>query len=197
MFDTLSRYVLQRVGARFVLLFAVFMGVLVGGQIALLLGRGVPPEACLPAIKHLSLLSLPIALPVSLATAILVILGGMQQDGELRALAASGVSHHRVLTKLIPFMIFMVLCCAVLTHYIMPQGVADMRANQGRLVQTAIASRVAEGEPMIQRDDLSVWVGATDGGKLFDVRAMMTSNKEFIALYAPDAHGYRKLCLFI
>jgi lipopolysaccharide export LptBFGC system permease protein LptF len=187
MFDTLSRYVIQRVGARFVLLFVVFMGVLVGGQIALLLGRGVPPEACLPMIQALSLMSLPIALPVSLAAAILVILGGMQQDGELRALAASGVSHHRVLIKLIPFMVLMVLGCGVLTHFIMPQGIADMRANQGRLLQTAIASRVAEGEPMIQRDDISVWVGAADGAKLYDVRAMMARNKEFVALYSPEA----------
>ena len=54
MFDTLSRYILRRTTMRFFLLFAVFMGVLVGGQIALLLGRGVPPEACLPMMQALS-----------------------------------------------------------------------------------------------------------------------------------------------
>lgn len=81
MLDTLARYILKRTTLRFLLLFAVFMGVMVGGQIALLLGRGVPPEACLPMVEAMSLLSVPIALPVSLATAILVVIGGMVQDG--------------------------------------------------------------------------------------------------------------------
>ncbi len=187
MFDTLSRYVLRRTTARFALLFIVFMGVLVGGQLALLLGRGVPPEACLPMVQALSLLSLPIALPVALATAILVIIGGMNQEGELRALAASGVGHHRVIVRLIPLVVLAVLGCSILTHIIMPMGIAEMRANKGRLLQTAIASRVAEGEPMIERKGLSVWVGASDGSNLEDVRALMTRNKEFIAVYSPKA----------
>jgi lipopolysaccharide export LptBFGC system permease protein LptF len=165
----------------------VFMGVLVGGQLALLLGRGVPPEACLPMVQALSLLSLPIALPVALATAILVIIGGMNQEGELRALAASGVGHQRVIVRLIPLVVLAVIGCGVMTHVIMPMGIADMRANKGRLLQTAIASRVAEGEPMIERKGLSVWVGSSDGSHLEDVRALMTRNKEFIAVYSPKA----------
>jgi lipopolysaccharide export LptBFGC system permease protein LptF len=187
MFDTLSRYVLRRTTARFVLLFIVFMGVLVGGQMAILLGRGVPPEACLPTVYALSLLSLPIALPVALATAILVIIGSMNQDGELRALAASGVGHRKVIMRLIPLILLAVFGCGLMTHVVMPMGIADMRANKGRLLQTAIASRVAEGEPMIERKGLSVWVGASDGSHLEDVRALMTRNKEFIAVYAPHA----------
>jgi lipopolysaccharide export LptBFGC system permease protein LptF len=187
MFDTLSRYVLSRTTARFVLLFIVFMGVLVGGQLAIMLGRGVPPEACLPMIQALSLLSLPIALPLALATAILVIIGGMNQDGEFRALAASGVGHRKVIWRIFPLIILVVIGCGVMTHVIMPLGIADIRANKGRLLQTAVASRVAEGEPIIERKGLSVWVGSNDGSKLVDVRALMTHNKEFIAVYSPQA----------
>lgn len=187
MLDTLARYVLKRTTLRFLLLFAVFMGVLVGGQIALLLGRGVPPEACLPMIQAMSLLSVPIALPVSLATAILVVLGGMVQDGEFRALAASGVSHRRVLTRLIPLILGAMLLCGLLTHVVMPMGIADMRANKGKLLQTAIASRVAEGEPMVDHKGMSVWVGSADGPRLQDVRAMLKRGDEQIALYAPEA----------
>jgi lipopolysaccharide export LptBFGC system permease protein LptF len=187
MFDTLARYVLRRTAARFVMLFAVFMGVLVGGQIALLLGRGVPPEACLPMVQAFALLSLPVALPVALSTAILVVLGSMVQDGELRALASSGVGHRKVLVRLAPFILVVVVACGALTHVVMPMGIADMRANKGRLLQTAIASRVAEGEPMIERKGINVFVGAANGSRLEDVRALMTRNNEFIAVYAPTA----------
>lgn len=187
MFDTLARYVLKRTTLRFLLLFAVFMGVLVGGQIALLLGRGVPPEACLPMIQAMGLLSVPIALPVSLATAILVVLGGMVQDGEFRALAASGVSHRRVLVRLTPLVLGAILLCGLLTHVVMPMGIADMRANKGKLLQTAIASRVAEGEPMVDHKGMSVWVGSADGPRLQDVRAMLKRGDEQIALYSPEA----------
>ncbi len=187
MLDTLSRYVLKRTTMRFLLLFAVFMGVLVGGQLALLVGRGVPPEACLPMIEAMSLLSLPVALPVSLATAILVVIGSMVQEGEFRALAASGVGHRKVLVRLVPLIIGAMLLCGLLTHVVMPLGIADMRANKGRLLQTAIASRVAEGEPMVEQKGMSVWVGSADGSRLHDVRAMLTRGKEQIAVFAPQA----------
>jgi len=187
MFDTLTRYVLKRTGLRFLLLFTVFMGVLVGGQMALLLGRGVPPEACLPMFQALSLLSLPIALPVSLATAILVVIGSMVQDGEFRALASSGVGHRRVLVRLFPLVLLAILLCGLLTHVVMPMGIADMRANKGRLLQTAIASRVAEGDDIFDHKGMTVWVGAADGSRLEDLRALMGRGDEFIAVYAPTA----------
>jgi lipopolysaccharide export LptBFGC system permease protein LptF len=188
MFDTLTRYVLKRTSLRFLLLFTVFMGVLVGGQMALLLGRGVPPEACLPMFQALCLLSVPIALPVALATAILVVIGGMVQDGEFRALASSGVGHRRVLVRLFPLVLVAILVCGALTHVIMPMGIADMRANKGHLAQTMIASRVAEGLDIIDHKGVVVWVGAADGSRLDDVRALMTNGDEFIAVYAPTAN---------
>lgn len=188
MFDTLTRYILKRTGLRFILLFTVFMGVLVGGQMALLLGRGVPPEACLPMFQALCLLSVPIALPVSLATAILVVTGAMVQDGEFRALASSGVGHRRVLVRLFPLVLVAIMLCGLLTHVVMPMGIADMRANKGKLLQTAIASRVAEGLDIIDHKGVVVWVGAADGSRLEDVRALMTRGDEFIAVYSPTAN---------
>lgn len=187
MFDTLTRYVLKRTGLRFLLLFAVFMGVLVGGQVALFLGRGIPPEECLPLVQAMSLLSVPIALPVALATAILVVIGAMVQDGEFRALASSGVSHRRVLVRLFPVIITAMLFCGFLTHVVLPMGLADLRANQGKLLKTAIASRVAEGEAMADHKGLDVWVGSAEGSQLRDVRAMLKRGEEQIAIYAPEA----------
>jgi lipopolysaccharide export LptBFGC system permease protein LptF len=187
MLDTLSRYILKRTGLRFLLLFAVFMGVLVGGQLALFLGRGIPPESCLPLIQAMALLAVPIALPVSLATAILVVIGGMVQDGEFRALASSGVSHRRVLVRLFPVILAAMALCGFLTHVVLPMGLADMRANQGKLLKTAIASRVAEGESMADHKGMDVWVGSADGPRLQDVRAMLKRGDEQIAIYAPEA----------
>ncbi len=188
MFDTLSRYLLRQTGARFLLLFAIFLGVLVGGQVGILIGQGVPPEACLPLIEKLLEFSLPIALPLALATAILVIIGAMNQDGELRALAASGVSHFAVTVRLAPLVVAAVLACLVLTHVVMPKAVAGIRASKGRLAQTLIAQRVASDEPILEEHGLSVWVGSADGAKLHNVRALSSRSGDFIAAFAPDAH---------
>lgn len=188
MFDTLARYVLKQAAARFLLLFLIFLGVLVGGQVGILIGQGVPPEACLPLVEKLVQFSLPIALPLALATAILVIIGGMNQDGELRALAASGVSHRAVVVRLLPLVGVAVLACLVLTNLVMPQAVASIRASKGRLAQTLIAQRVASDEPIIEEHGISVWVGSAEGAKLHNVRALMRREGEFVAAFSPDAH---------
>jgi lipopolysaccharide export LptBFGC system permease protein LptF len=187
MADTLARYVLRLAGARFVLLFVVFMGVLVGGQFAILLGRGVPPEAALPVLATLALLSLPLAFPLALSTALLVALGAMNQDGEVRALAAGGVGHRAILRRLLPLVAAGVLVCALLVHVVLPGAVADLRANKGRLLQTAIAERVASGDPVLEKSDSTVWVGSAEGGELRDIHALLQRGGSFIAAYAPQA----------
>ena len=89
---TLSRYLLLRATGRFALLLMVFLGIIAGGQIALAINKGVPPDALGPALLGMCLLAMPLALPLALTTAVLVTMGGLQRDGELRALAASGIA---------------------------------------------------------------------------------------------------------
>lgn len=185
--DTLARYVLRLASARFVMLFAVFMGVLVGGQFAILLSRGVPPEAAAPVLGTLALFSLPICLPLALSTALLVALGAMNQDGELRALAAGGVSHRAVIWRLVPLITVGVLVSVVLAHFVMPQAAGDLRNVKGQLLRTAIAERVASGEPVLNRSDSTVWVGSAEGTNLRDVHALVTRDGMFVAAYAPRA----------
>lgn len=185
--DTLARYVLRLASARFVLLFGVFMGVLVGGQFAILLSRGVPPEAAAPILVTLTLFSLPLAFPLALSTAMLVSLGAMNQDGELRALAAGGVGHHAVVWRLLPLILAGFLACAALTHFALPHAIADLRANKGKLLQTAIAERVASGEPVLNQSDSTVWVGSAEGAELRDIHALLIRNGSFIAAFAPSA----------
>lgn len=187
MYDTLARYVLRLASARFALLFGVFMGVLVGGQFAILLGRGVPPEALAPIFGTFALLSLPLAFPLALSTALLVAIGAMNQDGELRALAAGGVGHRAVIWRLLPLVLGGSLICAALTHHVLPQGMAELRANKGKLLQTAIAERVASGDPVLNQTDSTVWVGSAEGAELRDIHALLTRNGSFIAAFAPSA----------
>lgn len=187
MTDTLARYVLRLATARFALLFGVFMGVLVGGQLGILLSRGVPPEATVPVLLTLIQFSLPLALPLALSTALLVSLGAMNQDGELRALAAGGVGHRAVLWRLTPLVAAGVLACSALSHFSLPNAVAELRANRGKLLQTAIAERVASGLPVLDKEDSTVWVGAAEGGRLRDIHALLVRDKSFIAAYAPTA----------
>jgi lipopolysaccharide export LptBFGC system permease protein LptF len=92
-----------------------------------------------------------------------------------------------VLVRLFPLVLFAILLCGVLTHLVMPLGLADMRANKGRLLQTAIASKVAEGSEIVDHKGMTVWVSAADGAQLTDVRALMRRGEEFIAVYAPSA----------
>jgi lipopolysaccharide export LptBFGC system permease protein LptF len=189
MFDTLSRYLLVHTGARFGLLFVIFAGVLVGGQFGLLIGRGVPPEATLPVLQGMLLFSLPFSLPIALSTALLVILGAMRQDGELRALAASGVGHQRVVVRLLPLVLAGVAVSVVFSHMVMPAAAANLRANMGRMAQSAIAERVASNEPALEQKNVTLWVGAADGAKLQQIHALQVEkNGELSALFAPSAH---------
>jgi len=188
MFDTLARYILWQCATRFLLLFAIFLSVLVGGQLGIFISQGVPPEACLPIVQQLLEISLPIALPLALVTAILVIIGTMNQEGELRALASSGVSHLTVAVRVLPLVAVAMVACLFLTHIIMPSAVAGIRASKGRLAQTLIAQKVAIDEPVMEKSGISVWVGSADGDKLKDVRALVTRPDTFIAVFAPQAH---------
>jgi lipopolysaccharide export LptBFGC system permease protein LptF len=187
-FDTLARHVLTQCGSRFLLLFAIFLLVLVGGQLGIFISQGVPPEACLPIVQHLVEISLPIALPLALATSILVIIGAMNQEGELRALASSGVSHLAVVVRVLPLVAVAMVACLALTNIIMPNAVAGIRGAKGRLYQTLIAQKVAIDEAVMEKGGVSVWVGAADGDKLRDIRALVTRPDEFIAVFAPRAH---------
>ena len=133
--DTLTRYVMRRLGGRFLLLLGVFVGVVGGGQIGIFLGRGVPPEALASVVPSMLLLGLSVALPLALTTAVLVSIGGMQQDGEIQALASAGISQEAVVWRLTPVVILGVLASLALTNVVMPAAVADIRDHKERFLQ--------------------------------------------------------------
>src|SRR4051812_5988313 len=120
MFDTLGLYVLRRAGGRFVLLLALFIGIIVGGNLGALVARGVPPEELIGVVHTMVLAALPISLPLAMATAVLLAIGTMNRDGELRALASCGISQVAVVARLGPLIAVGVAIAAALWHVVMP-----------------------------------------------------------------------------
>ena len=117
---TLDRYILGKVASRFAMLLAIFVGVVIGGQLGTFIGRGVPPEALLGVIPTFVLLALPIAVPLASSTALLVAIGGMVRAGEFQALAAAGVDPRRVILRMWKFVVVVAMLVAVLAHVALP-----------------------------------------------------------------------------
>ena len=184
---TLTRYVVSRIAARALILLGVFLAVLVGGQLGLFIGRGVPPQALFPIVGTLLILSLPVALPMSVATAVLVILGGMTRDGEMQALAAAGVDPRRTALRAWPVIVGAMLTALLLVHVAWPMAIGDLRANQGRLAQTLIAAKVAAMEPIWDEQGTMAWAAHVDGKKLRDVVIRIRKEGDDTVLYAPRA----------
>ncbi len=184
---TLDRYVLGKVTARFGLLLAIFIGVVIGGQLGTFIGRGVPPEALLGVIPTFVLLALPIAVPLASSTALLVAIGGMVRAGEFQALAAAGVNPRRVILRMWKFVVAVALVVLLLAHLALPVATNSLRANLGRLFQAAIATKVADRKPIREQDGLSVWAENVEGRRLTDVYIRRTDEAGDLAVYAPRA----------
>ncbi len=184
---TLTRYVMSRVATRTLILLGVFLGVLVGGQLGLFIGRGVPPQALLPVVLTMLILSLPVALPMAVATAVLVVLGGMTRDGEMQALAAAGVDPRRAALRAWPVIAGASAAAVLLVHVAWPMAIGDLRANQGRLAQTLIAAKVAAMEPIWDEKGTMAWAASVEGKRLSDVVIRIHEDGSDTVLYAPRA----------
>jgi len=186
---TLSRHVLARVGGRFIALFLAFVGVFLGGQFTLIMAKGIPPEACLPVLESTLLLAVSLALPLGLTTAILLVCGALARDGEIRALAAGGISHLRVLRALAPLVLAGVIGSAVLAHVIMPQAMAGWRENQGRLFKAAVARYVAKREAIPIEEagggQVRIWARAVAGNTLSDLYLVQRDGDHVLTLFSP------------
>ena len=184
---TLDRYLLRKATGRFALLLVLFVGVVVGGNLGAYLGRGVPPEALVPVIPAAVLLALPIAVPLAVATAVLVIVGGMAKAGEFQALSSAGIDPRRVILRLWPAVALMALLVALLAHVAMPLAIRDLRDNKGRMLQAAIAERVASLNPIYDRDGTSAWADRVEGRQLSDVYIRRSTPDGEFSAYAPHA----------
>lgn len=186
----LGSYVVRRTAARFALLLAVFIGVIAGGQIALAMRQGVPPDALGPALAGMVMLSLPIALPLALTTAVLVTIGAMNRDGELRALAACGISEVTVVARLWPLVVLGVMLSALLSHVVMPAAMGVIRANKGRFYQAGIAYRVGAQRSFVNDQGTSAWARSAAGKTLQDIYLVHSDGDAQTTMHAADAGWY-------
>jgi len=186
----LGSYVVSRTAGRFALLLAVFIGVIAGGQIAIAMRQGVPPDALGPALVGMAMLALPIALPLALTTAVLVTISAMARDGELRALAACGISEVSVIAKLWPLAVAGILLSAVLSHVVMPEAMGVIRANKGRFYQAGIAYRVGAQRSFVNEQGVSAWARTAAGKTLQDIYVVHSDAQAQTTLHANDAGWY-------
>ena len=186
----LGSYVVSRTAGRFALLLAVFIGVIAGGQIAIAMRQGVPPDALGPALAGMAMLALPIALPLALTTAVLVTISAMARDGELRALAACGISEVSVIAKLWPLVMAGILLSSVLSHVVMPEAMGVIRANKGRFYQAGIAYRVGAQRSFVNEQGVSAWARTAAGKTLQDIYVVHSDEKAHTTLHANDAGWY-------
>lgn len=183
---TLGWYALTRAFAKFVFLLVILLGVLVGGQLVLVIGRGIPLETCVPILPSMCFLALTIALPLALSASVLVALGNMNRDGELRALGSCGISHVAVVMRLFPLLVAGVIGSAIFSNVLMPDAMGNVRANRSKMLQAAIAQRVAAHES-IDIMGFDAWAGGADGQNLSDLFMFLESNGERTALFAERA----------
>ncbi len=184
---TLDRYIQEKVAGRYALLLVIFLAVVIGGQLAIFIGRGAPPESLLPIIPASLLLGLPIAVPLAVATALLVAIGAMARDGEFQALSAAGIDPKRVILRMWPFVLRSALLVALLAHVAMPFAIHDIRANKGRILQAAIATKVANLKPIYDRSGVSAWATHVEGRQLTDVYVRRIGKDGDLSAFAPRA----------
>ena len=187
MTSTLSRYLIRRVATRAVIFLAAFVGILVAGSASVLGGRGAPIESLLPILPTLALFALPMAVPMAVPAAVLVVLSGMRRDGELRALAAAGLSQGAIVGRLWPVIATGFLLAAVLWHVVMPGAVAGLRNSIQSIAQVTVVNRVHKQEPLIASAGLLVWAGGADGSELRDLFVRHTDGDTQQCIFAE--HG--------
>nr|MBA3686127.1 LptF/LptG family permease [Planctomycetota bacterium] len=169
-------------------LLVMFVGIIVGGYCGSFVARGVAPEELLGIIPTQLLIALPIALPMAMATAVLLTIGTMNRDGELRALASCGISQVTVVARLGPLIVVGVLFAALLWHILLPSALGSLRNEMGRLMQARMAQQVAQQRPFYRSDGLVAWAGSAFGRTLNDVYLTRNADGASTTLYATQAH---------
>ena len=188
--STLSRYLLLRTGSRVLVLLMVFLFLAVGGQLGLAVGRGVPILALVPTLPSILMLALPIAIPLALASGVLVTISAMHRDGEFRALASSGLRTAEVVSRLWPLLAVSVLAAAVFTHILLPEAMLGMRTNQERQTQAALAHQVNSGRPLYSEAGSQAFAMHASGHTLDHIFLTRTDADATVAMYARGASWY-------
>lgn len=170
----LRRYVVREVGLPFlawtallcVLLFV--MSFLRGAEV--LLGSAVTPLDFAKVVFYLMPGFLTLALPISFLLAILLGLGRLVEDGELRAMQALGVSPALVMGGPVALGLVLTGVLALLISSIQPWGMAQVRVTANDIIRRNLMHDLKPGVFHDQVNGITLYTGDRDAsGQWHDV----------------------------
>ena len=152
-----------------------------------LIRQGAPLLDVLAFLPDQLAIPATICLPLAFATGLLVTLGRMQEQGELVALRAAGISGSKVVLSGLPIALLLAAALGVLMHAILPDAYRRWREGKAGLARQAIAIKVARNEPIFQQDGLAIAAVSANEDELSQVFALRLQDDESYVAYAPRA----------
>lgn len=146
----LDRYILREVAVTWVAVTGVLLAILVGNQLARVLGiaaaNGFPKEVVLSLIWLTSVQNLTVIVPVGMLLAVMMALGRLYHDSEMAAVRACGTGPERLY---VPVMLLAVLVAAGLTWItfdVAPAAMGQARALRQEAVREAQFGQLEPGK---------------------------------------------------
>lgn len=179
---TLHRYVLRQALATLVMTVAVFVFLLLAGNLLkeilnLLVNRQASAGLILQAIGLLLPWIMAYALPFAFLTAMLLLFGRMSADNELTAVKASGIS---LLSLAAPLLVFAVLVsglCALFNLKVTPESRAAYKGLIFKLSVRNATALITEDRFIDEIPGIVLYIRKRDGDTIEDVR-LYTLEKE-------------------
>ncbi|NRA38046.1 MAG: LptF/LptG family permease, partial [Planctomycetes bacterium] len=155
-----------------------------------LLHKGAPVSAVLSFIPLQLIYTCPYLIPLALCTAILNVFGRMDDDGELIALRAVGISAWHVVRGLIPFILVIAGSMSLLQLFILPQVALHIREGKSSLIRQGIATKINRGDPIWEnkKNGRMILAQEGDGVHLQHIIAYTYDDGRQNFIYAPQGH---------
>ena len=123
------------------------------GSLTPLLNDGAPISGLIALLPYQASFLLPYILPLAVCAGTIAPLARMRQDGEIQALAASGIASTRLLSAQFPIIMMLAITYGWILHDTLPATMRDLRVNTALLAKQGISSQVARQEPIFDEGD--------------------------------------------
>ncbi len=141
--------------------------------------RDMPTDFLLKFVGYALLASLPMTIPWSLLTAVLLVFGRMSADNELLAIRMSGRSLFRICVPIFVLALTAMALCFWINLQIAPLANAEIKRLPA-LVATQNPKALLAADRMIdQLDDFIVYVGEREGDELRRFQMIQMGEKRF------------------
>lgn len=183
---TLHRYVLRQALATLVMTVAVFVFLLLAGNLLkeilnLLVNRQATLGLILQAIALLLPWIMAYALPFAFLTAMLLLFGRMSADNELTAVKASGISLLSLAGPLLAFALLISGLCAVFNLKVTPESRAAYKGLVFKLSVRNATALITEDRFIDEIPGIVLYIRNRDGDDIEDVRLYTLDNGEIVS----------------